>query len=93
MSVLIGLMFGRSYVKLIMESAISMPDSAWRTLSLRWGLFFVGMAVLNEVLRHSLSWDNWVTFKAFGLIGLTLVFAVANAPFMARHAIEDEAKT
>lgn len=91
-ALLIGLAFGRSYVKLIMESAITMPDTAWRTLSLRWGLFFVGMAVLNEVLRHSLSWDNWVTFKAFGLIGLTLVFAVANAPFMARHATEDETK-
>lgn len=91
-ALLIGLAFGRSYVKLIMESAITMPDAAWRTLSLRWGVFFVGMAILNEVLRHTLSWDNWVTFKAFGLLGLTLVFAVANAPFMAKHAIDSEAK-
>jgi intracellular septation protein len=60
---------------------------------LRWGLFFAGMALLNEVLRHALSWDQWVVFKAFGLIGLTLVFAVANAPYMAKHMVEDEAKT
>lgn len=90
---LVGLMFGRSYVKLIMESAVTMPDPAWRTLSLRWGLFFAGMALLNEVLRHTLSWDHWVTFKAFGLIGLTLAFALANAPYMAKHMIEDEAKS
>ena len=92
-ALLVGLMFGRSYVKLIMEQAITMPDAAWRTLSLRWGVFFMAMAVLNEVLRHLLSWDDWVTFKTFGLLGLTLVFAVANAPFMARHAASDEAKS
>lgn len=92
-ALLVGLMFGRSYLKLIMESAIKLPDAAWRTLSLRWGIFFIGMAVLNEVLRQVLSWDNWVTFKAFGLLGLTLVFALANAPFMAKNAIETESKT
>lgn len=90
---LVGLMFGRSYVKLIMESAITMPDPAWRILSLRWGLFFAAMAVLNEVLRQVLTWDQWVAFKTFGLLALTLVFAVANAPFMARNAIDGEAKT
>ena len=89
-ALLIGLAFGRSYIKLLMESAVNLPDQAWRMLSLRWGLFFIGLAVLNEVLRRSLSWDSWVTFKAFGLIGLTLVFAFANAPYMAKHMIEDD---
>lgn len=92
-ALLIGLLFGRSYVKLLLESAVSMSDEAWRTLSLRWGLFFIAMALLNEVLRHALTWDNWVTFKAFGLIGLTMVFALANAPYMARHMQEDTAKS
>ncbi len=92
-ALLAGVMFGRSYVKLLLESAITMTDEAWRTLSLRWGLFFIAMALLNEVLRHALSWDNWVYFKAFGLIGLTMVFALANAPYMAKHMQEDAAKT
>lgn len=91
-ALLIGLMFGRSYVKLIMQQAVSMPDAAWRTLSLRWGLFFIGMAALNEVLRYMLDWDQWVAFKTFGLLGLTLVFAVANAPYMARNAIDSGSK-
>lgn len=91
-ALLIGVMFGRSYMKLIMESAVTMPDEAWRTLSLRWSSFFFAMALLNEVLRQVLDWDQWVTFKAFGLIGLTLIFAFANAPFMAKHMIQDEAK-
>jgi intracellular septation protein len=91
-ALLVGVAFGRSYMKLLMESAMKLPDQAWKVLSIRWGVFFLGMALLNEVLRHMLSWDQWVTFKAFGLIGLTLVFAFANAPYMSKHLIEDEAK-
>jgi len=89
---LAGVFFGRSYMKMLMDSAMTMPDSAWRTLSIRWGVFFLGMAALNEVLRRGLSWDHWVLFKAFGLLGLTMVFALANAPFMARHMVETEPK-
>lgn len=92
-ALLIGLMFGRSLIKILLESAVSMPEAAWRTLSLRWGLFFFAMAALNEILRRNLTWDSWVTFKAFGLIALTLVFALANAPYMAKHMQNDSAKS
>lgn len=84
-----GLWFNRYYLKYLIGEALQMPDNAWRTLTLRWGVFFLATAVLNEVLRHMLSWDNWVWFKAFGLIGLNFVFVLANLPFMAKH-IKDE---
>ena len=80
-----GLLFRRSFIKDVMGEAIALPDIAWRTLSLRWGLFFAALALLNEYVWRSYSTDQWVTFKVFGLMGLTLVFALANAPFMARH--------
>ena len=87
-----GLAFGRSYLKLVMDSAMHMPDAAWRTLTLRWGLFFLALAASNEVLRHVLDWDRWLAFKTFGILPLTLVFAFANAPFMAKH-MHDESPT
>lgn len=89
---LTGLAFGRSYIKFIMDQAIHMPDAAWRTLTLRWGVYFLSIAALNEVLRRTLSWDHWVTFKAFGFLAITLVFALANAPFMAQHMHSDGAE-
>jgi intracellular septation protein len=49
------------------------------------------VAVLNELIWRNVSTDMWVNFKVFGLLGLTLVFALANAPYMARHMTEDEA--
>ncbi|MBI2717813.1 MAG: septation protein A [Rhizobiales bacterium] len=87
-----GLAFGRSYIKLVMDTAMHMPDAAWRTLTIRWGLFFLALALLNEVLRQALTWDQWLNFKVFGILPLTFLFAIANAPFMAKHMAEDQTK-
>jgi intracellular septation protein len=88
-----GVAFGRHYLKLIMGEAMKLPEAAWRTLSIRWGLFFFAMAGLNEVIWRTQSTDVWVNFKVFGLLPLTLVFALANAPYMAKHMQEDQAGT
>ena len=87
-----GVAFGKSYLKLVMGEAMKLRDEAWRTLSIRWGIFFFAMAGLNEIVWRTFTTDQWVNFKVFGLLPLTLVFAVANAPYMTRHMVEDEAK-
>jgi intracellular septation protein len=87
-----GLFFGRSFIKNVMGEAISLPDEVWRVLSLRWGLFFLALAGLNEIVWRNFTTDQWVTFKVFGLMGLTVLFAVANAPYMARHMADEETK-
>jgi intracellular septation protein len=84
-----GLFFKQNFIKNIMGHAMELPDVAWRILTIRWGLFFIGMAILNEIIRRFTP-EYWVSFKAFGLLGLTLVFAVANAPFMASHMKDEQ---
>jgi intracellular septation protein len=69
---------------------VRLTDEAWRTLSIRWGVFFFAMAGLNEIVWRSFSTDAWVNFKVFGLLPITLVFALANAPYMTKHMIEDD---
>jgi len=86
-----GLAYGKLFLKYVIGEAVNLPQEAWRVLTLRWGFFFLSVAVLNELIWRNVSTDMWVNFKVFGLLGLTLVFAVANAPFMAKHMIEDEA--
>jgi intracellular septation protein len=88
-----GVAMGRSYIKLIMGEAMKLTEEAWRTLSIRWGVFFFAMAALNEIVWRNFSTDVWVNFKVFGLLPLTLVFAFANAPYMAKHMIEDADST
>jgi intracellular septation protein len=85
-----GLVFGQVLLKFVLGEAIRMPDQAWRTLTIRWGVFFYFLALLNEFVWRTQSTETWVSFKVFGLLPLTLVFALAQGPFMARHMIEDK---
>lgn len=87
-----GLWFDRLFLKDMLGGSMQLPATAWRTLTLRWSVFFFILAGLNEIVWRNFSNDTWVNFKAFGLLGLTLLFAFANAPFMAKHMIEQEPK-
>jgi intracellular septation protein len=84
---LIGLYFGKQFLKLVLGEALKMDDEGWRILTLRWGLFFFVVAALNEVIWRSVSTDLWVNFKVFGILPLTLLFALSQAPLMSRHMI------
>lgn len=80
-----GLYFKRLFVKDVMGEILELPDDVWRKLTIRWALFFVAMAVLNVVIWQMFSDSVWVTFKAFGLMGCTVVFALANTPLLAKY--------
>ncbi len=92
MALLGGLYFGKVFLKSVMGEAVNLPEDAWRVLTFRWGVFFLSIACLNELVWRNVSTDTWINFKVFGMLGLTLVFALANAPFMARHMIEEDTK-
>jgi len=86
-----GVIFDRPVLRYVFETAFPpMEHRGWRLLSLRWGLFFLVMAVLNEVVWRNFSEEFWVSFKLFGFLPITMVFAMAQMPLMTRYAIEDE---
>lgn len=85
-----GLAFGKPLLSHVLGEALRLTHEGWRILTLRWAVFFAGMAGLNEVVWRSVSTDTWVTFKVFGLIGLTLVFAMAQMGVVRRHARIDQ---
>jgi intracellular septation protein len=80
-----GLLSNRIFLKDLLGSAIEMPETAWRTLTWRWVVFFLVLAGLNEYVWRTMPEATWVNFKVFGLMGLTMVFALVNAPFMAKY--------
>ncbi len=59
----------------------------------RWGLFFFVLAALNEIVWRQFSTDTWVAFKVWGIMPLTMVFALAQTPLILRHEIKDGAET
>lgn len=87
-----GLLFKKPLLKPLMSSAWPMDDIGWHKLTLRFACFFASMAVLNEIVWRTQSTDFWVSFKVFGLMILTLMFAVAQARLMQRHALPVEAQ-
>lgn len=80
-----GLATGRGFLKLLMGAMLELDDAGWRKLTWRWAFFFIVLAVLNEVVWRNVSTDAWVNFKVFGLMPLTLVFAMAQLPLIMRH--------
>jgi intracellular septation protein len=83
-----GLALGRSLIALVLDSMFNLDAEGWKKLTLRWGLFFLVMAVVNEIVWRSVSTDAWVAFKTFGFLPLTVLFALAQTPLMMRHSTE-----
>ena len=86
-----GLLFNKPLLKKVMGAALHMDDQGWRILTLRFAVFFLVMAGLNEVVWRTQSTDIWVGFKTFGIVGLTLVFGLCQAGVIKRHQIPEPA--
>ena len=80
-----GLLFGRSFIAILFNQMFNLTPKGWRILTMRWALFFLGMAVLNEVIWRTQSTDFWVAFKAFGAIPITMIFAMTQMPVIKRY--------
>lgn len=85
-----GLAFKQPFAKYVFGSTIEMSDESWRALSWRFGLFFFGMAIINELIWRNFSNDIWVDFHVFGAIALTVLFSLSQVPFLLSRQIEDK---
>lgn len=72
-------------VQRLMESNLELPTIAWRNLNIAWIVFFMVMGVLNLVVAYNFSEETWVNFKLFGMLGLTLIFILAQGMYLSRH--------
>lgn len=85
-----GLIFGRSLLKPVLGETLALRDEGWRVLTLRWGLFFLVLAGLNEFIWRNFSTEFWVDFKVFGIMPLTMIFAVSQVSVINRYLIENK---
>lgn len=87
---LAGLVAKKPVLALLFGPVFNLTDEGWRKLTVRWSVFFVLMAVLNEFVWRNFSTDTWVSFKAFGFLPLTLIFAMAQVPLMQRYGLTED---
>src|SRR3954463_9275274 len=83
-----GLLFGRSFIAVMFDQMFNLTPRGWRVLTMRWAIWFLAMAVLNEIIWRTQSTDFWVAFKAFGMAPLTMLFALTQMPLINRHQLE-----
>ena len=89
--VLLGsLAFGKLLLPVVLDSVMNLSQEGWRQLTIRWGVFFFVLAALNEIVWRTQTTDFWVSFKAFGIMPLTIVFALAQVPLIMKHEIKEE---
>ncbi|MBW3616891.1 MAG: septation protein IspZ [Proteobacteria bacterium] len=78
-------------LKVVLGEVIQLPEPLWRTLSVRYGFFFLLMALLNEAVWRTQSTDTWALFRFPGLQLLSLAFSATQFPLILRGAKAMEA--
>ena len=89
-----GLVFRKPLLAMVFDQVFHLTDEGWRRLTVRWALFFLALAVLNEIVWRTQSTDTWVAFKVFGVVPLTFIFAALQYPLLTKYdaSRRDEAK-
>src|SRR5229473_3373116 len=83
-----GYILEKPFLAILFDSMFHLTPEGWRKLTLRWALFFLALAVLNEAIWRTQSTDFWVNFKLFGFVPITFVFAALQYPLLMRYAAE-----
>jgi len=81
-----GLALGKPLLGVVFDSLFHLTAEGWRKLTVRWALFFLVLAVLNEIVWRNTSTNIWVDFKVFGVMPLTLVFGALQYPMLQKYA-------
>lgn len=90
---MIGVARGKALLKYLLEAAFEgLNEQGWMKLSRNWGLFFFALAALNEVLRHTLSFGDWIAAKLWVFLPLTFLFTFVQIPMLLRHGLAEAAQ-
>lgn len=83
-----GLLAGRNFLQLLLGQAFQLTQEGWRKLTYRWIGFFLAMAVLNEIVWRNFSEGAWASFKVFGILPITIIFAMLQVGLIQRYGPE-----
>jgi intracellular septation protein len=80
-----GMVLRKPLLAMVFDQVFHLTEEGWRRLTVRWALFFLALAVLNEIVWRTMSTDTWVTFKVFVVVPLTFVFAALQYPLLVKY--------
>jgi intracellular septation protein len=80
-----GLLLRKPLLAVVFDQMFNLTEEGWRKLTLRWAIFFVALAVLNELVWRTQTTDVWVSFKVFAILPLTFAFAMLQYPLLKKY--------
>lgn len=89
----IGLVFGQSYLRYVMEELTPLQDAGWMLLTQRATMFFFAMAALNVGIWQLLSEQIFVLWDTVGQMVATFAFFMGQIGLFTRYAIEQDDET
>lgn len=84
---LYGYFAKKPMLKYLLDHALHLTEKAWLILTMRWGVFFCCLAIINEIVWRNFAEDFWVSFKVFGFLPITILFTISQVPYMLRNQI------
>lgn len=83
----------KPFVKRMMAHAVELPEGVWLKLNLAWVVFFTAMGFANLYVAFNFDLSTWVDFKTYGMLGLTILFVILQAIFLAKHMPQEKTDT
>lgn len=86
----IGLLLKRNFLKPLLSRVMQLTDDGWKIMSKLWIIMFISLAIINEGLWRTVDTDTWVTFKAFGIPIIVLIFGIFMTPILQKHQLKKD---
>jgi intracellular septation protein len=84
-----GLFLRKPLLEIVFDRMFHLTEEGWRKLTIRWAVFFLALAVLNEIVWRTQTTDMWVNFKVFGVVPLTFLFAAMQYPLLRKYDVPE----
>jgi intracellular septation protein len=85
-----GLAFNKQFLSILFDQMFHLTPEGWRKLTWRWALFFLFLAVVNEIVWRTQTTDFWVSFKLFGVVPMTMIFGALQYRLLVTHAASEK---
>ena len=79
--------FDKNFLKFFLKTAFQLDDTGWNKLNSRWAIFFIFLALLNEIVWRTQPEATWVNFKVWGILPITFIFTALQIPMINKHKI------
>ena len=80
----------KNFLKIFLKSSIKLEEIAWNKLNYRWALFFIFLALLNEIIWRTQTEEFWVNFKVWGILPITFIFTCFQIPLIQKYKKNEE---